>query len=313
MKIALVFPGYGSHAVGLVKELYDNHRIIQEYFEEASNCLNINAVKLCFSSSESELAKMENAQHVIFLISCAIYKMLVQKGLQAEVVAGHNTGAYGALFAAGSLTFPDGLYLLSKYASLCQDMIPAAQIKVIRVSGVEREYLERWCASASSIEYQAMITVFYTGQDHCVAGHVSAVNQVADLAFRDGGKVQEMPLAFGLHSSLADSLADSFTPYLEKVDIKKPHIMVVSEADGRLVTNEVDAKREIVSVINKPLRFCRIMDVLALPDIIIEIGPGIQLSGLIKSRYPEKCVIAINRESDVSELFSLLSQQSPIT
>src|SRR5579872_2129839 len=101
MKIALLFPGYGSQFVGMGKELYDEHRIVQEYFEEASNCLNINFVKLCFASSDAELRKAENAYTALFLVSSAIAALLQQYGVTPHAVAGYNIGQLSAVHVAG--------------------------------------------------------------------------------------------------------------------------------------------------------------------------------------------------------------------
>ena len=76
MKCALIFPGYSSQYVGMGKELYDEYRIVQEYFEEASNCSNINFVKLCFASSDIELAKLTNAYMALFLIGSSVFALL---------------------------------------------------------------------------------------------------------------------------------------------------------------------------------------------------------------------------------------------
>src|SRR5206468_1601039 len=108
---------YGSQFVGMGKDLYDQSRIMQEYFEEASNCLNINFVKLCFASSDAELARAEHAYPALFLVSCALHALIKEQGVQANIVAGYNQGEFSAVYAAGGINFPDGLYLLSKYAS----------------------------------------------------------------------------------------------------------------------------------------------------------------------------------------------------
>ena len=105
MNIALLFPGYGSQYVGMAKDLYDESRTIQEYFEEAGNCLPINFVKLCFASSDTELSRMEHAYSATFLVSCAIHALLKEEGIKADVVAGYNLGEYTALYAATALVF----------------------------------------------------------------------------------------------------------------------------------------------------------------------------------------------------------------
>src|SRR3990170_5846802 len=142
MKIALLFPGYGSQFVGMGKELYDEYRIVQEYFEEASNCLNTNFVKLCFASSDVELGKMGNAYTSLFLVGSATYAVLKEHGIEPDVVAGYNNGESAALFAAGCFSLPDGLYLLNKFCSFYQEIVDEMEVDVLHVTGIATAQLE---------------------------------------------------------------------------------------------------------------------------------------------------------------------------
>ena len=103
----------------MAKEFYNQERLVQEFFEQASNCLDQNFIKLCFASSEKELMETANTQTAVFLVSSAIFTLLKEKyGIIPDIVAGHSLGEYSALFAAGGINFPDGLYLLKKRALL---------------------------------------------------------------------------------------------------------------------------------------------------------------------------------------------------
>ena len=114
-KVGIVFSGFGGQFVGMAKGVYDGSRLVQEYFEEAYNCLDVNFVKLCFASSEAELAKIYNAYLAIFLADISLYTLLDELGIKPDVVAGHGMGRYAAIFVAGGFTLPDALYLLNKY------------------------------------------------------------------------------------------------------------------------------------------------------------------------------------------------------
>jgi [acyl-carrier-protein] S-malonyltransferase len=128
MKIGMIFPGQGSQFVGMAKEFYDNERLVQEYFEQASSCLNQNFVKLCFASSEKELMETVNTQTSIFLVSASIYSLLKEKySIKATLFAGHSLGEYSAVFAAGGINFPDGLYLLKKRALFMEEATRTTQ------------------------------------------------------------------------------------------------------------------------------------------------------------------------------------------
>ena len=114
MKVGMLFPGFGSQFVGMGKEIYDNSRIVQEYFEEASNCANINFVKLCFASSDAELALISNAYLALFLTTVSTAAAVKEIGFEMDIVAGYGVGEIAAICATKGLSFPDGIYLLTK-------------------------------------------------------------------------------------------------------------------------------------------------------------------------------------------------------
>src|SRR5579863_1457205 len=181
MKIALLFPGYGSQYVGMGKELYDEYRIVQEYFEEASTILDINFVKLCFASSDAELSKFLNAYTSLFLVGCSVSALLKELGITPAVVAGYNNGEYAALFAGGCFSLPDGLYLLNKFASFYQEFLDTVSVDVMQVKGVTTKRLETICAQVSNKEEKIAIALYNGPTDHCVAGSVDQLDQVRTL------------------------------------------------------------------------------------------------------------------------------------
>ena len=103
-KIGMIFPGQGSQVLGMGKDIYDRERMVQEYFENASGCVDQNFVRLCFASSERELRDTVNAQTSIFLVSASFFALLKEKyDIVPDVVAGHSSGEYAAIFAAGGM------------------------------------------------------------------------------------------------------------------------------------------------------------------------------------------------------------------
>lgn len=310
MKIAIVFPGFGSHYVGMAKDLYDEHRIVQEYFEEASSCLGTNVVKLCFASSEAELGKMANAQTAVFLISSAIYHLLVQHGVKPELLVGYNTGVYAALHASGSLSFPDGLYLLNKYAALYQEATSSIDAASVQVFGAKTDLVEQWCAQATTMEQQVNVAVYLSETNHIVSGQRAAMEQFTDYADQQSVTVKSVDPAVGLHSPLLDNLCDMFSLYLNKVDFKSPNVMMLSLVNGRLVMNEMEARAQVIDLINKPIRLQHLIDVVPLYDLIIELGPGTYLSSIIKKQVSDKQVMAVNRRADFDALMNLISEKS---
>jgi len=307
MKIAMIFPGYGSQFVGMGKELYDEYRIVQEYFEEASHCLNSNFVKLCFASSDIELGRMSNAYTALFLVTSAICALLEQKGIRPSVVAGYNEGEYAALFSGGCFSFPDGLYLLSKYATFYQEALEHMDIEVIQVVGVSAEKLAAICLEASSYNGKAFIAIYNGPTDHVVAGDTEAVGRVRRLTGElKNSLIDQLGAEVGLHSEFMDPVLEQFRIYLEKVDFKNLLIPMINSLDGTLIRQSEAVKGRLLQHINSPLVFTRVIDTLADYDLIVEVGPSAQLNSLVKKQYPEKQTIAVQTCADVASLEKII-------
>src|SRR5690242_16228398 len=126
-KTAFVFPGQGSQAVGMGKELFDLYPAAKAVFAEADSALGFSITDLCFNGPEEELRKTYNTQPAILTVSVACQRILAEKGIQASIVAGHSLGEYSALVAAGALTFADAVRLVRKRGQLMQEAVPIGQ------------------------------------------------------------------------------------------------------------------------------------------------------------------------------------------
>lgn len=301
MKIALLFPGYGSQYVGMGKDLYDEYRIVQEYFEEASSCLDINFVKLCFASSDAELSKMANAYTALFLVGSATYAVLKENGINPDIVTGYNNGESTALFAAGCFSLPDGLYLLNKFCSFYQEIVDGMDVDVIRITNVSTKQVENACERVSGPDGKAFIALYNSSTDHIVAGNSDQIAEIRD-SIEDPGVVEYKGMEVGLHSVLVNSVVEQFKMYLEKVDFKNLRIPLISSIDGEIITQGDDTKERFIRHINSPLMFSRVMDDLSAYDCIIIANPGNALAEMVKNNYPEKMVISIAKKSDIDTL-----------
>ncbi len=307
MKIALLFPGYGSQFVGMAKELYDESRLMQEYFEEASNCLNKNFVKLCFASSEIELAKIGNAYEAIFLVSAAIAAVLFEKGLHIEVVAGYGVGEYSAICSVGGLTLPDGLYFLSKYAHFYKEVLNTLSVRSIIIEGVTVTKIATMCTDMSKDGQEIAISVRLSKNLCIVSGHTPLISRLEEYSIKDGAIVSNVPIEAGLHSSLMDPVAEQLSVYLQKVDFNDLRIPLLASIDGKMVTEGDTVRNCIMKKINTTVRWDKIMSGLADYDLIIEVGPGSKLSKMVTHCYPEKTVITINKPADIEELQKIVA------
>ena len=308
MKIIMLFPGYGSQFVGMAKELYDESRIIQEYFEEASNCLNVNFVKLCFASSDIELGKMPSAYTATFLVSSALFALLKEEGIVPDAVTGYNLGEYSAIYAAGGFSFPDGLYLLNKFATFYQETLEKVEVAILQIKGVPTETIEDFCYKASKGEQNVFVAIYNTEADTVVAGHADAVEYVREWVTKNHPKaaIEDRAHEVGLHSDYMNEVAEKFALYLEKVDFKD--LAYPFFVDDQRIDHGDDVKARVIDHICMPILWDAVLSSLVDYDLIIEVGPGSMLSSMAKNKYPDKLIYAVNKRSDIDNIKQLLEK-----
>lgn len=311
MKIACLFPGYGSQFIGMAKELYDESRIIQEYFEQAGHCLDTNFIKLCFASSDAEIGQMEHAYTANFLVSCSLFGLLKEQGFTPDLVAGFNQGEYAALYAAKSFELPDGLYLLSKYAAFYTQMLASSPAYSLTQSrGLSLKKVVALCKKVTLTDGEIFIAISISDTVHTVAGTSQAIDAFRKLVLaQQDASVEDQPLELGLHSLFMDPVVDQLKMYLEKVDFKDPQIPFMNNVRATLIRKGSFVKRHILNNINMPLRWDKVIDSLYEYDVVVQMGPGTDLIKMVHAQYPEKKCIAINKKADVHELLSLIAPE----
>lgn len=309
MKTALLFPGYGSQFIGMGKEFYNESRIVQEYFEQASNCLDTNFVKLCFASSDIELGKMNKAYTALFLVGSAISALLKEAVIPIDIVAGYNSGEYTALFAAEGINFVDGLYLLHKLSGLYQDIINKSDIHSLYVSGVAFQDLATLCALVNTEGEYAAIAMYATKITYIVSGSMKAIEEIKKkvVSLYDQAKCHGASVENGLVAPVFTEVVNQFKMYLEKVDFNDLKIPLLSCLDGTFVESGALAKHHIIEHINSPVRWDKIMESCSEVDLIIAMCPSTELSTMLTAMYPEKKVVAVNKSADIDLIKNIIS------
>ena len=308
MKIGMLFPGYPSQFVGMGKELYDNSRTIQEYFEEASNCLGTNFVKLCFASSDAEITKVAHAFPALFLSGVSTAHMIqeVCPDILISGVAGHGVGEYSALHVANTITVPDGLYLLNKFSQFHAELGEDLNTKTVIITGLSERKLKQLCDEFDGVYISAI-----ESKRQLVSGALDIVDEFTDAAREAGaGRVKVADTVEGYHTPLLQGLVDQLTIYLTKVDFNDPEFTVISCIDGKPITRAKKAQESIMRQIVKPLNWKNVLKQFADYDMILVPGPSKLLVRELSVLYPDKIIIGIETMADIELLQSIVNGEA---
>lgn len=306
MKVGIIFPGYGSQFVGMGREFHESSRLMQEYFELASQCLDLNFVKLAFNSSEGELAKFEKGYLVLFATTFCIAEIIKEAGINVSLVAGYDIGEYTAIAAGGGLSLPDGLYLLNKYAAMFTEMLHEKRYNALRVKGLTEDELKLACARATNGNQISYVSAQELEEQYVVSGTAESMNVLsADL--KNNGNAQLFPatLGSGLHSPLMDEVLKKIKMYLEKVDFKDVSIPFVASITGQALKDGAAVRAAVMQQIHASLKWKDTMEAFVYCDVIVTIGDCGLTRELCAHLYPHKKVFCITMPEDLEKLKEL--------
>ena len=172
----------------------------------------------------------------------------------------------------------------------------------MRVNGVNTQTLQDICSLISNPERMLNIACYNTETEHVVSGHSLAIGRLRDTLWQRGIKTEELPLEFGLNSSAMDPVIQQFAMYLQKIDFTALSAPIICCIDGKTLTSYTEIKTRALCHLHSPVMWPLVMDAFAEYDVIIEVGPGTALSPMVKSKYPDKLVMSVNKRSDIDEL-----------
>lgn len=281
---AFLFPGQGSQNVGMGKELAEKHSIARQTFAEADDVLGYKLSQLCFEGPEDQLRLTEITQPAILTASVAAWRVVSEKGLKPDFVAGHSLGEYSAHVAAGTITFADALRTVRNRGKYMQEAVPVGTGAMAAILGMEFEQVAQICRDAAQGEVCEPANI-NSPEQIVISGHAAAVERAAKLADERGAKrAKILPVSAPFHCSLMKPAQDRLAADLRGLAFANPGVKVVCNVDAAVVTNGEKSRDALVRQVTGSVKWEPSMRVLIAQGVqtFIEVGPGKVLSGLMR-------------------------------
>lgn len=284
-KFAIVFPGQGSQAVGMLAELAEQFPIVQATFAEASEVLGYDLWALVQNGPAEDLNQTHRTQPALLTASVAIWRVWQEKGgEQPTVLAGHSLGEYSALVCAGVIDFKEAVKLVELRGQLMQEAVPAGVGAMSAIIGLDNDAIAKACADAAEDQICSPVNFNSPGQV-VIAGNKEAVDRANALCKEAGAKrALLLPVSVPSHCELMKPAADKLAVALENMTFNTPAIPVINNADVATETDPAAIKLALVKQLYGPVRWTESVERMAAEGIeeLLEMGPGKVLTGLTK-------------------------------
>lgn len=284
MKLAMVFPGQGSQAVGMVRA-YEGLDGVEAVRAEAASVLGQEFIRLLDEGPVEALGLTVNTQPAMVTAGYAAYRAwMALGGPRPAVVAGHSLGEYTALVAAGSISFGDCLPLVRHRAEAMQQAVPAGEGAMAAILNLDDDLVRAACAEAA--QGQVVQAVNFNGPGQVViAGSKDAVARAMEMCKAKGAKrALPLPVSAPFHSSLMQPAAEALKAYLAGVEVRTPEVPVINNVDVDVVSDPAAIKDALVRQAASPVRWVETVNSMAEMGVthVVECGPGKVLAGLTK-------------------------------
>lgn len=278
-----------------------NFPAARQVFEEANDALGFDLAAICFDGPEDQLRLTEFTQPAIFTVSVAALRVLNQKGMQADYVAGHSLGEYSANVAAGAISFADAVRTVRKRGQLMQQAVPAGEGAMAAILGMQADAVAAVCKDASQPGSPVEPANMNSPEQVVISGAAAAVERAMALAKERGAKrAVALPVSAPFHCSLMQPAQDALKPVLEAIPFSTAKVPVVVNVDARLVKDAADLREALVRQVTGAVRWTESMQMLIADGVtqFVEVGPGKVLSGLL--RQVDRSLKCIPTEEAVS-------------
>jgi [acyl-carrier-protein] S-malonyltransferase len=319
MALALVFPGQGSQAVGMGRDLAAAFPAAREVFEAVDETLKQHLSRLMFEGPAEELTLTANAQPALMAVSLAVLRVLETEGgfdLKSKValVAGHSLGEYSALAAAQAFDVPQAARLLRLRGDAMQKAVPAGTGAMAALLGAEMEQVRGICERAATDPVTGETQVVEAANDNgggqvVISGHKAAVERAVELAKAEGiRRAMLLPVSAPFHSSLMAPAADAMGEALDRDPPKAPVVPLVANVTAAKATDPDMIRDLLVRQVTGTVRWreCVAAMVAMGCDTFLEVGSGKVLTGLMKRNAPDASAMACGTPAEIEAVLKAL-------
>ena len=314
---AFIFPGQGSQAVGMGRDLAAAFQAAREVFQEVDDTLNFKLTKVMFDGPAEELTLTSNTQPALMAVSVAVVRVMEKEGgfklaEKAVLVAGHSLGEYSALAAAGSLTVSEAARLLRLRGEAMQKALPSGEGAMAALLGTDMTQASEICADAA--EGPEGRQVVQTANDNgggqvVISGHRAAVERAVELAKARGVKrAMLLPVSAPFHCSLMEPAAEAMEEALGRATLVTPVVPVVANVTAAKVSDPDEIRRLLVRQVTATVRWRESLQAMAEMgvDTYVELGSGKVLSGLVKRVTPDAASLSAANPADIEAVLKAL-------
>jgi [acyl-carrier-protein] S-malonyltransferase len=291
--IAFLFPGQGSQAIGMSKDLAEQYPIARQTFEEADDALGHKLSQLCFEGPEDQLRLTEVTQPAILTASVAAWRVVNENGLKPRFVAGHSLGEYSAHVAAGTLSFTDAVRTVRNRGKYMQEAVPIGIGAMAAILGMEFDKVAAVCRDAAGGEVCEPANI-NSQEQIVISGHTAAVERATKLADERGAKrAKILQVSAPFHCSLMKPAQDRLAADLASITFSKPAVGVVCNVDAALLEDADRSRDALIRQVTGSVKWEQSMRLLIAQgvDTFVELGPGKVLCGLMRQiDRSQKCV-----------------------